>query len=129
MAFSASASAEQEVNERQVIIFDNIVTNIGNHYQAAASVFTCPVNGLYQISVSPTSSDCETRCNVMRENDVIASTRAEEDGYNQSGVTVFVECQAGQRIWVEGRNDGDCMYGSSVIPYSMFSGLLVQAQM
>ncbi|XP_061162535.1 caprin-2-like [Saccostrea echinata] len=48
VAFSAYiSSGEKEISQDHTIIFDVIVTNIGNHYNPHSGIFTAPQHGVY----------------------------------------------------------------------------------
>ena len=52
VAFTSYASVPRYYDDQDIILFDSIITNIGNHYSVATSNFVCPFNGVYSISVS-----------------------------------------------------------------------------
>lgn len=124
VAFTAiKTGGTQEINAGDVATFETTVTNLGYHYNPITSLFTCPVTGLYFITASPLSDNCLIRTSIVLEGSGLVNTRAQSSGYDQSGNSVFVECEGGQRIWVEGMHDGECMYGGT--SYSSFSGMLL----
>lgn len=124
VVFTAYKTSQQQIDQGDVISFGGILTNIGDHYNPGTSLFTCPTAGLYFITSTSTSNDCETRTNIVLEGNELVSTRAETDGLNQGGNSAFVECTRGQRIWVEGRVDNHCIFGGEA-RFSTFSGILL----
>ena len=69
IAFSAHASQDRDYNDDDVVIFDEIVTNINGAFQANNSVFLCPVDGLYAFSAHVLStSGHKMRASVCRKN-------------------------------------------------------------
>ena len=47
MVFSAKLSNLLEINNNDVIKFDNVLTNVGNAYNSTSGKFVAPYNGSY----------------------------------------------------------------------------------
>ena len=52
IAFTASATNNQNVGDEGKFTFDNVWTNVGGGYQIATSDFVCPVTGYYLFAFS-----------------------------------------------------------------------------
>lgn len=54
VAFTATISDHyiEHAGDHQVIVFDNVVTNVGNAYNSHVGIFVAPVNGIYVFSVT-----------------------------------------------------------------------------
>ena len=48
------------------------------------------------------------------------------NGYGMTSGTVVVECQAGEKVWVECEMDGSWIHGNSDYKFNTFSGMLVR---
>ena len=51
VAFTAYATAYRTYGHEDIIIFDRVITNIGNHYSVATDKFVCPRRCLYLFSL------------------------------------------------------------------------------
>ena len=85
-------------SNQKITIFD-IVDNSFGHWSAANSRFTCPVGGIYQVSISGIKYPQEGAMHIdlYKNNSAIAfgRTRAEETNtYGQYGSTYLVKCAA-----------------------------------
>ncbi|XP_048238284.1 complement C1q tumor necrosis factor-related protein 4-like [Haliotis rufescens] len=47
VAFSAGLSHHQSLTGGQTVVYNRIITNVGNAYNPATGVFTCPISGAY----------------------------------------------------------------------------------
>lgn len=93
----------------QKVIFDRVILNFGNYYSTVNGSFTCPVDGIYQSSVSVWSDfDRRAQVEVLKDNTVIikAATHsvpgAKQHGSNQ----VNFECHRGEVVWLRGGTYG-----------------------
>ncbi len=80
-----------------ILAFDNIVENIGNHYNTSTYKFTCPVDGLYQVSchmLSQTDTD-KYAMDLHKDNTRIARNYVV---YRAGHATTFVSCTAGTTL-------------------------------
>ena len=106
-AFTASIGSTHSYDTGDVIIFDQIVTNVGNHYHPNTSTYVCPLKGLYVFSVSVLNTvSNHMKVNLMRENTHLGSGYSHVGDHNQGALSVVAECERGERVWVR-------CYGSS----------------
>ena len=53
VAFSARVSEHlTDLQPQEIIVFDQLITNIGEAYDPSSGVFTCPLSGTYQLFVT-----------------------------------------------------------------------------
>ena len=108
------------------MIFDGIATNINCAYQVNNSIFLCPVNGIYAFTATILSTEGRDMLGSIMVEDMDKGgfqARAVE-GVRQTGSHfVIIECNAWERVWVKGKQDGCRMYGA--YNYSTFSGFLI----
>ena len=107
------------------MIFDGVVTNIGNAYSTATNTFTCPYDGLYVFHLTLASSAPGEFC--IAEIDFNGARRAAVQAgavagaEMQSANTVYLEAQAGDTVFIEIYNSGNSCSGGDA-DYTTFSG-------
>ena len=134
IAFTAYFWGEKGYNAGDLIIFDNILTNIGGYYQNDTSTFICGRAGVYVFSWT-IHAWVQLASELMIEN---ASSHIQTYSFNNYGstfkkdlldtssVTVIVECYLNQRVWLKSILDDSCITSYPGIR-SLFSGFLVQS--
>ena len=120
-AFSASLDHDIiTVNQDEDLVFNRIILNEGSYYNPATGVFTCPWNGVYDISffIGQRTEDKSTK-GVWASLKVNGRTIAMGvvDAYNQyqdlqGGNRVLVRLEEGDKVVVVA-NRGDHIEGSS----------------
>jgi len=117
---------------RQTIIFSHVDTNLGGGYNATTGVFTAPVAGQYQFSLTfmlyyPSSSySYYGDLNVLKNGNTIILVRADthpQPGYfdTASGTTV-IGLNKGDKVSVVANSARLYIYGGD---YTYFSGFLI----
>ena len=131
MAFTAYPNASRDYDDHQPVVFNYVLSQFGDAYNPVSSTFTCPVAGVYVISVTVTTTTNNImRCQLMWESSIRLSVFAslDESSSHSGSVTEVVECEAGERIWVRSYSTGNRMYGNgSAARRSSFSGFLLHA--
>ena len=103
VAFSAYASARQTYSDNDVVVFDNVITNVGGGYSTDTNRFTCPVEGLYLLSLTLTQAHDMTNviqaAIMLEEENVgevfsVADDDDEDKEGDQSSITTVVHCNA-----------------------------------
>ena len=116
VAFTASASMNRYYEQYDIVLFDSVITNTGNHYNAETSAFVCPYDGVFSFSASFYSGyNDEFYLDIMRDDEQIIRGNADyfASKYINAMSTVVIECNAGQRVWARcGHSYGD-MYSDS----------------
>ena len=67
-----------------ILIFDNAMVNDGNHYNTSSGVWTCPVDGLYQVNCSLLSQNANDAYGTQVWIDGVKTTR---NGTNHRSVS------------------------------------------
>ena len=130
--FSAETggSGSLSCNEGDRINFPNVITNVGGGYIPGTSEFIRPVSGVYMFTAVVTSARDEYgRFEIILDGTKKATVWSDGrvNGYGQASNTVILECNAGNKVWVE------CAYSTSRVNdtpdhlYNIFSGMLVHA--
>ena len=111
VAFSAwantASSASYSIND--IIVFNEILTNAGGHYNAATSSFICPWDGIYLMSVNIESQSSNGIHVNLMQNDVMLANMNVDDiqgAFNRGSTTVVTECNRGDIVWVRAETNG-----------------------
>ena len=99
-------SKDYTLSVGQRLIYDVIVTNIGDAYKMASGSFRAPVEGNYMISVTACSKTSDWGVlEIIHDGEVIGQVRSgDADGYFDCNSEVTVaRMEAGSTIWVQRR--------------------------
>ena len=130
VGFTAYSELSQTLQEDDLVRFDETLTNYGNFYSAASSIFLCPYNGLYLFSMHVLAAqDSSVQINIMVDGRqmVIAWADGIDGVYPQSSNTVVTECFEGQSVWLQSssQSNGSRIFNNA-FKHSTFSGVLIQ---
>ena len=110
----------------QAVIFDNVVTNIGNGYNNNLGVFKAPVAGVYLISTTITAyyrDDGHFAVYINQKRETWFIVRGSENQYDETSQTLIVHLDAGDDVTVRKIIDSDPgVHGED---HSLFSGVLL----
>ncbi|XP_038058417.1 collagen alpha-1(X) chain-like [Patiria miniata] len=132
VAFSAYRTARVTGDAGDVIIFDNIETNLGDGYDSGTGVFTCSITGAYFFTTSVHRIYSSTHPHlILRKNDekIFAIYDSDSNSYQQSSNSAILSLTSGDRVWLEFGSSGRGIYSESGNKYSYFSGFLIYANM
>ena len=108
----------------EVVVFDRAVTNIGQHYNQATGVFTCPISGYYVFDVHIFGQNDKRASVDMRRNGlrIVQAWADDKLDYQSASGYVTVVLKKGDKVAVMswGTSYMSCGYGRC-----MFSGHLV----
>lgn len=124
VGFSAYASVNREYSYGNLVLFDRAFSNFGGYYQVDNSIFICPFDGVYVISLALMSAQSKVMsAGVHIDSDSYIRPYADNiDGVYGHASAMFVEyCAAGSQVWARARYDSE-MEGSQ---YSYFSAFLL----
>lgn len=126
VAFSAGLSQHLlHVGDNQHIVFDHVITNVGNAYNPHSGLFIAPVSGIYVFSTSILSYDGRNNWASIVVNNIPKShIYMHDDRHAMSSHTLVFELSAGDDVGVQG-HAGDAYQGEN-LPYTIFSGFLLQ---
>lgn len=132
IAFTAFASRTHLYNSGSVVVFDELVSNIGNAYQTSFNVVICPVSGLYAffLSISSGLDETVTAHIITQSQGVMTSAQAYKLTRAQGTSSVITECRVGEMVWAELAEDDDflgTLFGSRLEKVTSFSGYLIHA--
>ena len=128
VAFDASLSSLFNGNIGDVIVFDDVVTNLGGGYDLQTGVFNCSVSGVYFFSVSILSLLSSNRpwARLKKNGQILLSVHDSHPNYHhQSSASVVVVLATGDRVWLESKTSGRSIDGN-YNRFSRFSGFLIR---
>ena len=128
VGFTAHATESRQYPVGDTILFNDVQSNFGGHYDSTTCTFTCPHHGIYQSSVNfDAYSDEYLYIEIVRDNTVLGEAVAERDsGVNinsHASAFVIVECDENEKVWARGGAGTGYLYGAA--KYSQFTGFLL----
>ena len=131
VGFTVHATENRQYDLYETILFDDVQSNFGGHYNLLTSTFTCPHHGIYQFSVNFNAYwDYYMYIEIVRDGTVLGEAFAEdttEDGgdvyNNHASAFVIVECKVNEKVWA--RSGAGTGYLNGATKYSQFSGFLL----
>ncbi|KAJ8252782.1 hypothetical protein GJAV_G00205530 [Gymnothorax javanicus] len=112
----------------EVLKFDDVVTNLGNHYDPTTGKFTCQVSGIYFFTyhVLMRGGDGTSMwADLCKNGQVRASAIAQDadQNYDYASNSVVLHLDSGDEIYV--KLDGGKAHGGNNNKYSTFSGFIL----
>ena len=129
VAFSASARSNRNYTYSDRIVFEDVLTNVGDHYNPTTGVFVCPVDGIYQFSLSvfrwyhPRKASATLLVDGAQVLTSITNLD-KEHGRDQGANIAIVQCHKGRLVYVRANTNGFVLHGSRY-RFSIFSGVLL----
>ena len=124
VAFLAVMESTVSLAEMQTVVFDSVVTNVGNGYDASDGIFAADYSGLYQFSASIMAEQGGEVWTYIRLNEkrvAMIYARASDQRHDQGANSVILQLQKGDRVSVVNQHTA-VVYGGG---YSSFSGTLL----
>ena len=121
MTFLAVMETSVSVSAKSTVIFDSVVTNVGNGYNVDDGNFVAQSDGIYQFSVSMmTGADGEIWSYFSLNGKRVAYiyAHASDGRHDQGANTVILQLHKGDRVCVVSTHTST-VYGAG---YSSFSG-------
>ena len=122
--FSAYASVIRNYNTDDVLLFDSVFYNNGNHYSPDTGVFVCPVDGMYLFATTLCAPRSGGMFAHIRMSGVKMAGSFSQD-YELSSNLVITSCNAGAEVSIVGGQNGDTLFGSEEHRYSTFSAVII----
>ena len=113
VAFTAWADTGEPTyyTQEEIIVFDQILTNAGGHYNVDTSSFVCPYEGLYLVSAHVQSyyvAPNRITADLMYNKDMLVrmSISHTDNSSHRTSTTIVTECARGDILWVKFTSDG-----------------------
>ncbi|KAG2459564.1 complement C1q-like protein 2 [Erpetoichthys calabaricus] len=112
----------------EVLKFDDVVTNLGNHYDPSTGKFTCQVSGIYFFTyhVLMRGGDGTSMwADLCKNGQVRASAIAQDadQNYDYASNSAVLHLDSGDEVYV--KLDGGKAHGGNNNKYSTFSGFIL----
>uniref|UniRef100_A0A8B9UES7 C1q domain-containing protein n=1 Tax=Anas zonorhyncha TaxID=75864 RepID=A0A8B9UES7_9AVES len=112
----------------EILKFDDVVTNLGNSYDAASGKFTCAIPGTYFFTyhVLMRGGDGTSMwADLCKNGQVRASAIAQDadQNYDYASNSVILHLDAGDEVFI--KLDGGKAHGGNNNKYSTFSGFII----
>ncbi|XP_038059259.1 collagen alpha-1(X) chain-like [Patiria miniata] len=130
VAFSAYRTSGVTGSSRDIIIFDNIMTNLADGYDSGSGIFTCSTPGAYFFTTSLQRMSSSTHLHVrLKKNREIIFAIYDNHGsyFHQSSNSAIISLASGDRVWLEFASSGRGIRSEPGNKYSFFSGFLIHA--
>ena len=130
--FSARKTSHQTGVDGDIVTFNLVITDVGGHYDAAASTFTCQIPGYYLFTFTIGAKDANGPSVSLVKNSVDIV-----DGYfhpSPSGTaryramgsnTVLLNLASGDQVWIRKKNSGQIYADANNYKWTTFSGALL----
>ena len=127
VAFLATLTSHVlHAGQNQPIVFDRVVTNVGNAYNPHLGAFTAPASGIYVFSVSLLSFPGHaTHYQLMKNNDFISNIYLQTPSagqYESTSQTVVLQLTKGDDVSLRNIDGDESLHGDN---YNTFAGFLV----
>lgn len=112
------------------VLLTGVSLNEGSHYDPDTSVFTCPLQGVYYVTVTYRKTDNMMWMQVYKDDNNILSS-IDYDNWNPWNIlsaSCLVPCSPGEDIYVLGYADPGSVYGNQSVPYTTFSIFMFYGQ-
>ena len=105
VGFTAYADTGKKTtyNYNDVIVFDDVISNYGGHYNPKTSSFVCPADGVYMISVHVLARKSEdVVADIMQNRDKLVGVQLDglKRQYDGDGGTIVVQGSRGDVMWI-----------------------------
>ena len=122
VAFTACKSKDVHLGDKQAVLYDRVVTNIGGAYESRDGHFSASIAGLYTFTFTGMTYNTDAGYLNLVKNGVFLTQTYTNTGFaDSSSQTAHVHLDVGDRVWVEnGGSSGQHLHSG----YNCFSGIL-----
>ena len=122
-----SPPAISNLGAGQTIVFDKVITNVGNAYDNMTGIFTAPVRAVYVFEMTLMTDPGKNQFLELVQNGqhIIWNYGQAANQLDSSSRTVTVELAKGAKVWIRTKNNAS--HGSGIVhgyTFSTFSGWL-----
>ncbi|XP_052105931.1 complement C1q-like protein 3 [Mytilus californianus] len=124
-AFTASLSYTKNINDKEIVKFEKVWTNNGNHYDPNTGIFIASREGLYHVSTTVMSVEGKTVYANIWQNETRTVGLYPGTGYSEATANIVLHLKKGDKLTVRGGDSNHSYLYSSEGHYIMFSAYLI----
>ncbi|XP_072037958.1 uncharacterized protein [Amphiura filiformis] len=127
VAFSAVRNMVISGSAGTIMAFEDVMTNVGSHYNAVTGKFTCGVAGTYYFSfnIQRQSTSLNPHMSLRMNGDIVVSVYNNAIGSrDQVSNSAVIHLDVGDEVWIELSSSSNGALGDSW-RYNSFSGFLL----
>ena len=126
IAFTAQYTVGGTLGKQQAVKYNQVVTNIGQAYDARDGHFTAPVAGVYSFSLTGMAHQTTALyLDMVKNSQFLTQIYSTTDVADSASVTVHIHLDVNDHVWVE--NGGGAGAHLNVGSFNIFSGILEKA--
>lgn len=126
MGFTACLTRDKSLGILQTIIYDNVITNVGNTYDSRHGIFRAPVKGLYHMTLTSISYyGSELFVEMVKDGQRITHTYSGSKDFQSSSSSVNVVLEAGNDVWCRRYQGASTVTINAQYSGTCFSGFLL----
>ncbi len=112
-----------------IVTFDNVITDVGGHFDTSSSRFTCQIPGYYLFTFAISSINNNWPLVTLRKNgEIVVGMYTRPSGTsnyrNMGGNSALVMLASGDQVWLQDHH-GYQIYGDAINKRTTFSGVLL----
>lgn len=124
VGFTVQAFSHRNYTDGEIVVYEEVVTNYGGHYDPSAGIFTCPVTGYYLFSLSTMNPGGQTTATRLLVGSYeLLYTWARDDSQEHSTTVGISLCEAGQSVYTICRRQQCPVWGNNM---SSMTGTLLR---
>ncbi|XP_059167019.1 cerebellin-3-like [Physella acuta] len=130
IAFTAGLSSPLNLLQNQIVVYNEVLTNIGGAYNKRTGVFKAPVAGLYMFQVHGAASNSSTLKLALGQNDTISVTAYNNMaglGINEASNSAVLQLEKNDEVYVSAAT-ATSLLGARTAIVNTFSGFLIEEE-
>ncbi|CAC5390098.1 C1QL [Mytilus coruscus] len=128
IAFTAALTHTLSLGYHQPVVYDTVISNVGNAFDARHGHFTVPVKGVYILAASILNKRGDEMTMEMVKNGIqLIALYGDSGSYSMGSQTIVTALEANDIVWIRHyRNYNSALiYGTNDQPINSFSGALL----
>ena len=111
----------------QVLGLNDVITNVGSHYNNRTHSFACPYHGVYSFSVTIARHADSLSLAIYQSKKLLSYIEDDSDSASLATASVVTECFPGETVFIDTHEGGQLCQSDGIS--HLFSGFLLQKLM